>query len=158
MRLSALLIVLVAEVLSSCGDEKVYQKYADLEERNWLVSDTAEFEFTVPDTLSSYNVYCYVRNSTEYPYARIFIDFAMADTTGTKLHSTLLNDFLFDPKSGKPFGKSGLGDLYDHQLDVLKNYRFERSGPFRVRMTQMMRRDTLKGVLSVGLGIERVEE
>jgi gliding motility-associated lipoprotein GldH len=145
-------------VLSSCGDGKVYQEYTDFNARYWLVSDTAKFSFSIEDTTSRYNVYCNLRNSTQYPFSRIFLNFSLSDSTRKDFHTSLLNDFLFDPKSGEPLGKTGLGDLYDHQLTVLKNYKFAHSGPFMVNIEQFMRTDTLQGILSVGVGIEKVSK
>jgi gliding motility-associated lipoprotein GldH len=157
MRLGAgTVLLLIAIAFAGCGDGKVYQKYTDFEQQYWLVSDTARFEFTIPDTASKYNIYCNIRNSTQYPYSRIFVNFSLEDSTGRSFHKALLNDFLFDPKSGKPLGKTGLGDLYDHQLSVLTNYKFSGEGPYMVSLDQLMRTDTLSGVISVGIGVEKV--
>jgi gliding motility-associated lipoprotein GldH len=159
MRLRAWLILFgFIFMLSACGNGKVYQEYTDFNSRYWLVSDTAKFRFSIEDTSSRYNVYCNLRNSTQYPYSRIFLNFSLSDSTRKEFHTALLNDFLFDPKSGEPLGKTGLGDLYDHQLAVLKNYKFTKSGPFVVNIEQFMRTDTLQGILSVGVGIEKVSE
>lgn len=152
-----LITTVIGLSLTGCGDGKVYQEYTDFNTRYWLVSDTAKFEFTIDDTLSRYNLYCNIRNSTQYPYSRIFVNFSMSDTLGRDFHKALLNDFLFDPKSGEPLGKTGLGDLYDHQLPVLSNFKFDHSGPYVVKLQQFMRTDTLDGVVSVGIGIQRAE-
>jgi gliding motility-associated lipoprotein GldH len=158
MTLRAMLTVVpVIVLLIGCGDGKVYQEYRDFDQRYWLVSDTAQFRFTIDDTVSRYNVYCNIRNSTQYPYSRIFLNFSLSDTLGNNQHKALLNDFLFDPKSGAPFGKTGLGDLYDHQLSILSNYKFNRSGPYLVRLQQFMRTDTLEGIVSVGIGIQKAQ-
>jgi gliding motility-associated lipoprotein GldH len=157
MRVGAFVLLSLLVVMAGCGDGKVYQEYTDFNNRYWLVSDTARFQFTIDDTTSSYNVYCNIRNSTQYPYSRIFLNFSIADSTGNTFHKTLLNDFLFDPKTGAPLGDTGLGDLYDHQLPVLKNHRFRGPGPFVASLEQFMRTDTLQGILSVGIGIEKVK-
>jgi gliding motility-associated lipoprotein GldH len=157
MRLGAFVILSLSLFLTGCGDGKVYQEYTDFDNRYWLVSDTARFQFTIDDTTSSYNIYCNIRNSTQYPYSRIFLNFSLADSSGNTFHKALLNDFLFDPKTGAPLGETGLGDLYDHQLPVLKNHRFNGPGPFVASLEQFMRTDTLEGILSIGIGIEKVK-
>ena len=63
---------------------------------------------------------------------------------------------LFDPKTGKPFGRSGLGDIYDHRLQFIKNFKFPYSGKFRMKFKQEMRKDSLDGILAVGLRVEKV--
>jgi gliding motility-associated lipoprotein GldH len=153
----ATLVLTLAFFLVACSDGKVYQEYTDFKTRYWLVTDTAKFEFLIQDTTSKYNVYCNIRNSTQYPFSRIFVNFSLTDTLGNNLHKALLNDFLFDPKSGEPLGDTGLGDLYDHRLSVLKNYKFRGAGPYVVRLEQNMRTDSLEGILSIGIGVERSE-
>ena len=143
--------------LASCSDGRVYQEYADFNEREWLVTDTAEFRFDITDTTAQYNVFCNLRNSTVYPYSRIFINFSLSDTASNSLHQSLVSDFLFDPKTGEPLGKTGLGDLYDHQLRVLGGYKFPHRGQYTARLQQFMRTDTLEGVLSVGIEVSKVQ-
>jgi gliding motility-associated lipoprotein GldH len=67
----------------------------------------------------------------------------------------LMTEYLFDAKTGKPFGKSGIGDLYDHRFLLLKNYQFKSKGKYRMKFEQFMRTDTLPGILAVGLRVER---
>jgi len=151
------LSVILLTMLASCDTNKVYQKYIDFEERSWLVTDKPKFEFTIDDPQSSYNVYWNVRNSTQYPNARIFVNFSMNDTLGNVLYNKLLSEILFEPKSGKPSGKSGLGDLFDHRIEVLKNHKFAGKGPYLIQLEQFMRTDTLAGVISVGVEVEKVQ-
>jgi gliding motility-associated lipoprotein GldH len=65
---------------------------------------------------------------------------------------------LFDQKTGRPNGSSGLGDLFDHRISLLSNYHFERPGAYTVSLEQFNRRDTLQGVLAVGVRVELVGE
>lgn len=151
-----ILVVLFLLLLASCGQDHVYQEYIDFDNRIWLSTDSARFSFEITDTVSSYNVYCDLRNSTHYQWSRIFVNFTLSDTLGNKIQEKLVTEFLFDPKTGKPHGKSGLGDLYDHRIGVLSNYTFPRGGVFEARFDQSMRTDSLKGILSVGIAIEKV--
>ena len=57
-------------------------------------------------------------------------------------------------KTGKPFGTSGLGDIYDHRFELLKDYQFPTRGKYRIKLEQMMRMDTLHGILAVGVRVE----
>jgi gliding motility-associated lipoprotein GldH len=144
-------------LLAACDNKGIFHEYVDYDDRYWLVNQPAEFKFAIDDTTASYNLFCNIRNSTRYPYSRIFINFSLSDTTGKQMQAKLLNDFLFEPKTGKPFGKSGLGDLYDHQIPIVKNQTFPKRGEYKVRFEQFMRTDTLNGILSVGLSIEKAE-
>jgi gliding motility-associated lipoprotein GldH len=139
----------------SCDEERVFEKNIDFNSRNWLVGDKPEFEFEISDTLLSYNLYCNVRNSVAYPFSRIFVTYYLMDSTGASLEKRLVTQMLFDDTTGEPHGNSGLGDLYDHRIPLKKNYRFERSGKYKVRFEQYMRKDTLSGIIAVGLRVEK---
>ncbi len=147
----AIIIVL----LFSCDDLRVYEKNHDLESRQWLASEKPEFEFDITDSLQTYNLYCNVRNSLDYPYARIFITYYLRDSTGAVLQKDLVQQMLFDEKTGEPFGESGLGDLYDHRVLLKQNLRFPYTGKYQVAFEQYMRMDTLAGILAVGLRVEK---
>ena len=51
-------------------------------------------------------------------------------------------------------GTSGLGDVYDQQIPVLKKYRFSKPGSYSMKFEQFMRTDTLAGILAVGFRLE----
>lgn len=148
------LIFLVACLVCSCDSERLYEKNNDLNDRVWLSSDKPAFEFVVSDTLKTYNLYCNIRNSVDYPYSRIFINYSLQDSTGTSVSRNLISAFLFEEKTGKPLGSSGLGDVYDQQIPILKNYHFKTPGAYSMKFDQFMRTDTLVGVLAVGFRLE----
>jgi gliding motility-associated lipoprotein GldH len=152
-----IITIIFIVIMASCDDQRVYQEYNDFDQRYWLVNEQPSFEFTINDTATAYNIYCNIRNSTVYPYSRLFVNYTLQDSSGRELQKKLLNEFLFEAKTGKPFGKSGLGDLYDHQFTMIKNHRFQKAGTYRVKFEQFMRQDTLDGILSVGLRVEKAK-
>lgn len=139
----------------SCDESRLYEKNHEFSERHWIVSDVPTFEFVIPDSLNEYSIYCNVRNSLAYPYARIFINYQVSDSAGREISARLAGDYLFDEKTGKPNGNSGLGDLYDHRFPLLTQFRFETPGRYTVRLSQFMRQDTLPGILAVGIRVEK---
>lgn len=152
---SLLALAFVTLLLSSCDDERVFEKNADFHTRFWDVGDRPAFDFSITDSLQRYNLYCNVRNSLDYPYARIFITWTLRDSTGAVLERNLMQHMLFDEKTGEPFGGSGLGDIYDHRIPLKSNYAFPHTGQFTLSLEQYMRTDTLAGVLAVGVRLER---
>jgi gliding motility-associated lipoprotein GldH len=142
--------------LASCDDARVYEKVFDFEQRQWVVDEKPEFEFVIDDVSNRYNVYCNVRNSVSYPYSRLFFTYYLLDSTGVEIQKNLISEFLFDAKTGEPRGKSGIGDLYDHQLTLLKEYQFSTPGKYKIALEQFMRMDTLAGILAVGIRVEKV--
>ena len=150
-----LLLFITSLFFAGCDDNRVFEQITDLDNRQWLVSEMPEFEFVIDNSGAQYNLYCDIRNSVSYPYARFFFTYYLEDSSGVELKRALMTEYLFDVKTGKPFGKSGIGDLYDHRFLLLKGHQFPHQGKYRVKFEQFMRTDTLSGILAVGLRVER---
>lgn len=154
---TALAFLFAGLLMASCDDKRVFEVNHEFPERSWLVSDEPTFRFSIKDSAGTYNIYYNVRNSLQYDWDRLFVTYTLSDSTGAELSRKLVYNDLFDP-TGRPLGDSGLGDLYDHQFPLLKDYRFPHRGTYTLRLTQFSRQDTLGGVLAVGVRVERAEK
>jgi gliding motility-associated lipoprotein GldH len=139
----------------ACDPDRVYEENVDFDERFWAVTDQPRFEFVINDENAPYNLYVNVRNEESYANANLYFTYYLSDSLGNVLSQKLLTEFLFDKKTGRPFGSSVLGDIYNHRFPILKNHRFKSPGKYIVRLEQFMRTDSLQGILSVGLRVER---
>ena len=148
----ALLVLIVC----SCDSNRVFEKNVDFKDRVWKISEPAQFEFQITDTVRKYNLLMDVRNSLDYPYSRLFTNYDLKKDSLT-LSKDLISVYLFDQKTGKPFGTSGIGDVYDHKFPILKNFSFKKPGNYQMNFQQFMRMDTIPGILAVGLRVETVE-
>lgn len=147
--------VILMIFLCCCDEQRTYEKNTDFSERYWAVGERPEFEFEITDSLGTYNLFCNVRTSLEFPYANIYLTYHLKDSSGVLLEKDLVRQSLFDEKTGEPEGASGLGDIYDHQIPLKTNYRFGYSGKYKVAFEHYMRTDTLQGILAVGLRVEK---
>ena len=141
--------------LFSCDSSRLYDENFDFEDRSWMTSVEPEFEFYIDDIDVGYDLFVNVRNETSYPNANLYFTYFLKDSTGRVLEEKLISEFLFDSKSGKPFGKTVLGDIFDHRFSLLQNYRFPQPGKYTVSYAHSMRTDTLRGVLAIGLRVDR---
>jgi gliding motility-associated lipoprotein GldH len=146
---------LILFLLASCDSNRVYEDNVEFKDRTWKISEPAQLEFDISDTTKRYNLYMDVRNSLDYPYSRLFVNYNLIDPTGAEVSKKMITEYLFDQKSGKPNGNSGLGDVYDHQFLFLEKHSFSKLGKYKVKFEQFMRQDTLHGVLAVGLRVEQ---
>ena len=147
-----LLLIMIFYV--ACSDpSRVFDKNIDFKQQYWIVDEPAVFDFEITDASQPYNLYYNVRNSISYPYHNLYVRYSLEDTLGNVLNTKLQNMDLFDPVSGKPLG-DGLGDLFDHRILALPDYRFEQAGIYRFKIEQFMRQDTLPMILSMGLRVE----
>ncbi len=147
-------ILLASLCMAGCDSNRVYEDYKEFKTKTWLADDTVVFEFSIDDSTKKYNLYLNLRNSYSYPVSRIFINYTLTDSTNNEIAKQLTSNFLFD-KSGRPFGRSGLGDVYDHQFLLLKDQTF-KPGIYRFKFEQL-NRDTLVGMLAVGVRVETVQ-
>lgn len=156
MRVFILFFFCVAII--GCDSTRVFEENTDFEKRSWMNTETPTFLVTIPDSSQSYNIKVNFRNSLDYPKANLYFRFILRDSLGGEMEQRLINNFLFDEKTGAPLGSSGLGDIFDHQFSVLENYRFNYSGDYKIQLEQFMRMDTLPGILSAGVRVEKVAE
>jgi gliding motility-associated lipoprotein GldH len=148
-------LVAASVLLCACDDTRTFEKNYDFKDRFWIMTEKPVFEFEVLDTASQYNLLCNVRNSVSYPYSRIFIAATLTDSLGNDIKNELITKDLFERKTGEPTGSSALGDIYDHQISFIHDHKFSSPGKYQVRFEQFMRSDTLRGVLSLGLRVEK---
>jgi gliding motility-associated lipoprotein GldH len=154
IRFNCVLSFVFFTFLSSCDSNRIYEDNVEFKDRTWKIASPAQLEFDITDTTKRYNLYMDVRNSLDYPYARLFVNYSLMDSLGTELSKKMISEYLFDQKTGKPNGDSGIGDIYDHQFIFLQKQVFVKPGKYKVKFEQFMRQDTLKGILAVGLRVE----
>jgi len=150
-------LICIALIFSSCDHNRIYETNKDFADRTWKASDTAQFQFDIRDIGLKYNILYTVRNSLDYPYSRLFVTYHLQDSTGKELERKLISGYLFEEKTGRPTGTSGLGDIYDHRFSLISGYEFRQRGKYKVILQQYMRTDTLEGVLAVGVRVEKSE-
>lgn len=150
-----LVTVTLMLILTACDSSRIYEKNHDFTQRWWIATEQPEFDFEITDYTQPCNLYFNVRNESVYPYANLYVTWHLLDSTGNELHQKLFTNFLFDKKTGKPLGQSGIGDIYDHRFLLLGNHVFPYNGQYTLRFEQFMRTDTLKGILAVGVRVER---
>lgn len=145
-------------ILSGCDQSRVYELDHDLHGHFWGAKEIPVFEFAITDSTQLYNIFYRVRNSSDYPYARIFVKYNLVDPASKELQSKLVSNYLFDQKSGVPLGSSGIGDKFDHQFLIIDRKKFNTVGKFKVTLEQFMRTDTLSGVESIGIRVEKANK
>ncbi|TAE38293.1 MAG: gliding motility lipoprotein GldH [Runella slithyformis] len=143
--------------LLSCDPNVHYKNHEDLDDGQWFVKNEPTFSFEIPDSTQNYNVYYLVRNASGYPYYNLYVKRFLLNSEKKTVNEALNELILMDEKTGKPLG-SGLGDLFDHKIIALKNYRFPRKGKYTFKVRQYMRQDPLLGILSLGVSVEKVSK
>jgi len=156
MRFYIVIIALLFTMIA-CDDQRIYEDYYDFKDGQWIVQEKPSFEFNITDTMQRYNVYANIRNSVSYPESRFFFQYTLQDSLHV-ISKKLISIYFFDHKTGEPMGSSGLGDIYDHQLLLLKDQTFNKPGKYQLNYEQFARRDSIQGILAIGVRVEKVKE
>lgn len=156
MRLGILLMLVLS--LTSCTDQVVYKGSEIAPEGGWDRKWKPEFEFEIVDTVKQYNTYLDLRHTGDYPYSNLYLFVTLTVPGGETLVDTV--ECPLAAPDGNWYGK-GLGFIHEDRIDahVLYKYqdRFPVSGVYKMKVEQAMRRQTLEGVLNVGVSIEIVD-
>lgn len=151
------IVLIFLVMLVSCNPNRIFEKNVKLKDRLWDIHQPAIFQFSIEDIHFPYDFYFNLRNSILYPYQNIYLNYSLSDTLGNVFKTDLVNIKLFDSKTGEPLG-DGLGDIFDHQYEVINHYRFNNPGVYQMKINHYMRPDTLIEIMSVGLRIDKVIE
>jgi len=145
--------ITVGLYLISCNSNRVYEQNADID-KYWLADSTIQFDFDINNSLQDYNLYFNVRNGVNFPHSNLYFKYALKDSVGSTLEAELVNFNLFHPKSGYPLG-NGVGDIFEHQYELLVKYQFPNNGKYQLSFQQYMRYDSLPEIYSVGYTIAK---
>jgi gliding motility-associated lipoprotein GldH len=156
MRVLSILLACVI-LLASCDESRLYEKNVDFKKRYWLAQEYPTFDFVIDDIDSKYNLYFTIRNESSYQNSNIYFTYSLTHENGSSIERKLTSEFLFDKKTGRPLGSSGLGDIYEHQFPLAEQYSFHETGTYFIRYEQFMRTDTLRGIVSVGVRVEKAQ-
>lgn len=146
--------LLLMSCLQACDSSRLFDQDHDMADTVWPVDSVQRFTFNIADTSASYNLFYKIRNSPDYGYYNLYLRFSLEDSLHRVVKSELQEVILFDPKTGKPYG-SGLGSIFSHNFPAATNYKFPYPGNFSFSVHQYMRTESLDGIHSIGLRIER---
>ena len=148
-----LIFVLLALLVFSCDQKRVFEENTEINEGVWNRSNKIKFSVDITDTINPHNLYVNIRNAGEYPYRNIYL-FITTSSKGIVVRDTF--EAILADEKGKWLG-SGLGDLWDNQLVYKKNIRFPYPGTYVFEYEQGMRIEDLPYIIDVGLRIEKTK-
>ena len=152
-KITQFVLLLAVTSFLSCDSNAVFKDHEDIDDGMWFVKNEPSFTFEITDISQPYNVYYLVRNSIGYPYYNLFVKRFLLNDKNKVVNEALNELILMDERTGKPMG-DGLGDLFDHNIVALKNYRFPKAGKYTFKVRQYMRQDPLPGIMSMGVSVE----
>ena len=138
----------------SCKSKSIYDNVYDIQRGEWQKNQVVKFDVPIVDTIHGYNLFFEIRNTNEYSYSNLFL-FVTTTSPNKATKKDTIEITLADEK-GKWLGH-GLGGIRSNELMFKNNIRFPVPGFYKVEIAQGMRDDVLRGIIDVGLKIEKVK-
>ncbi len=147
-------LLLAVVLIQSCGEPVHFIEKKDFENATWSFHDKVQFNLSVEDTSSLYDLLYLIRNDQDYPYYNLYLTYFLENSDGVELGKRLQEVHLMDARTGEPLG-SGFGGVYDHKILALPNLKFQNPGKYRFSIMHYMRTDSLKGIISFGVQLNK---
>ncbi|WP_338790073.1 gliding motility lipoprotein GldH [Bernardetia sp. Wsw4-3y2] len=148
----SIFIVSLFFTLVSCGDNGLYENHKELENGVWQKDNHQSFEVEIDDS-QKHSVFYHLRYNTDYDYCNSYVRYKIFSPKGSLITEGMKLDTLFDCTTGKPLGE-GFGTIYSREFQLEQNFDFSEKGIYKIELEQMMRKDSLEGIQTVGLRIE----
>ncbi|MDQ3071967.1 MAG: gliding motility lipoprotein GldH [Bacteroidota bacterium] len=151
--MSKLIYCIPFVLLLFTGCNSVYERYYPLPGNKWAHGTKLNFEVPVNKN-AVYNMYLQVRNSESYAYSNLWLRMKTTPPGGEKI-SEQYNVNVAD-NYGRWHG-TNIGAYHDHKYLVKENVKFDTSGVFTFSLQHDMRRDTVIGIVDIGVRLVRVD-
>ncbi len=146
------LVFCVVFVFTACDSSVFHSQTVHIKNSEWKASDTLFYTFNSSDTLTAYDFYFEVRNTTDYDMQNLYL-FITAYYPGNTFSRDTAECILAAP-DGKWFGK-GMGKHKDNRFLFRKGVRFRKAGNYTIAVNQAMRKDPLLGISDIGILIKK---
>lgn len=152
LRANLIIVLISSFALSSCDRNGVYEENINTSNSTWAENNVAKFIAPIADTVSYHNIYINIRNTTDYPNCNLYLFIATTSPAGATQIDTV--EYFLADDQGKWLGK-GVGYIRDNQIPYKRNVRFPQKGDYRFEIKQAMRTDSLIGISSIGVRVEK---
>lgn len=152
----AFLIPLFLTLLSliGCGKSYFFSEITPILGETWTYANILEFEVNVEDLDAKYNLLLDITHDADFRYQNVYIKFHVTDPTGRETITQVPVDLA--NKGGVWFGDCD--DEWCHLEGFLqKELKFSEGGKYVFKLEQYMRIESLEGIQSVGLKVEKIK-
>jgi gliding motility-associated lipoprotein GldH len=147
---------LIVAFLVSCNAPhlNVFEKNVPIEGGAWAYEVQPTVRFEVSDTTASYNVSVVCRHTDGYPYKNLWV-FISTLQPGDTVQRKERFELTLQDNTGRWYG-TGMDDIWEQRIPLYSSLHFSKTGTYTVVFQQDMRDNALKGVLDIGLRVEKM--
>lgn len=136
-------------------ESAVYNEEKVIENEIWAYSNPLDFAFSIEDTSTLYNVFLEMKHREDFgtanAYAKLYVKFPDGKERVQQVSLELADS------KGEWHGKCGGGSCVN-RLSFMPNAVFEQAGTYQIRFEQYTRKDSLQGLQSLRLIVEKVKQ
>ena len=148
------LILLLSLLSVSCRHIDVFEKNVPIPRYKWDYNFKATGDFTITDTLSSYNIYIVLRHTDAYKYNNIWLNVGLQGPGDTMFYQKVKLDLGTDATGWEG---TGMNDIWEVRKIISGlPRRFKKMGKYNCSISQVMRDNPLSDVMSVGLRVVKL--
>ncbi len=153
--------ILCLVVLTSCKVDFSLCKYFNcytsnitklaFEKNSWRYNDPLNFEFSIQDTYTSYDIFLVVKYDYTYPFYNLHINYNIYTGENQVIENGTRDINLFDSSTGKALGFILWPNTVTLKFLILKDYKFSKLGKYCFLLQHAMRKSDLMGLKSIEL-------
>jgi gliding motility-associated lipoprotein GldH len=155
MKFLPIYLIVIVLAMHACEPGYFFEEEKNIPNGQWTYRDTLDFKFAVADTTALYNLYLDFSHADSFPSQNLYVRLHTRFPDGRRLSKPISFDF-FDAE-GNPTGKCS-GHACRAHIAIQQNAFFNQAGEYLLTLEQFTRRDSLEGLRSVGLAIEKTEK
>lgn len=131
----------------SCGSDVIYERNYDFESGTWSYGNPAQFDFSIDNNASRYDLQLDINHSTDYPFENLYLKIKTEFPDNTSVSDTLSIEMV--NKAGAWIGKCS-GENCLLKVILQEHTKFKDIGDHTLSFEQFTRREQLDGINSMG--------
>jgi len=153
-RLSLCLTLLLSAAACKGPSLNAFEKDISIRGGAWAMENRPSVEFDVTDTVAAYNVSVVCRHTDGYAYKNLWL-LISTRRPGDSMFRKDRFELTLQKNDGSWYG-TGMDDIWDQRIPLYPTLHFNRIGTYTVVFEQNMRDNPLKGILDIGLRVEKM--
>jgi len=152
IRFCTCILILIGFLSCNNTENIIFDKSKPVADNAWLVKDKKDYWMEITQNKYPYKLSLNLRITNDYRFSNLFI---LLRINGPKkeFQSKRL-EFKLADEHGDWLG-SGSGNIYNFRIPITKELLFKNTGVYQFQIEQDMRDNPLKGVVDIGLRVEK---
>lgn len=144
-----MICIAALSLMTACKNDVVYSQFFPISSEKWHSDSILRFDYSIPDTTENYTMKIYVRHTELYPYQNMWL------FVGDSLQQDTI-EFMMADERGRWLGDKNNG-VYERPFLFGKNLHYADTGAYYLTVQHGMRDTLLRGIMDIGVEIEKSE-